>query len=249
MGKSSGKKNKAHSDSSIRGSSLEDVSNPSYALSLLESLIHRTRNFKYYLAGSVSLITFLVYLSSLQNEFVEWDDGSYIFRNPFIGSFNLTFLRWAFSDFSTGSWHPLTWISHALDYAIWGLNPLGHHLTNVVLHSANTFMVVVLVTRLVSAWKGEAIRNGQSIFSTEWAIFTTAGVTGLLFGLHPLHVESVAWVSERKDLLCAAFFLLSVIMYSKYESVIISGKGLENPISRLAENIIFFPSDSSSLPC
>ena len=176
---------------------------------------HRKRYSLYSLAGSVSIITFAVYLSALQNQFVEWDDGQYIFRNPFIRSFDLAFLRRAFFDFAVGNWHPLTWISHALDYAVWGLDPLGHHLTNTILHAVTTFLVVVLLTRLMEQYRGIATKNGQSAFLNDQAILITAGISGLLFGLHPVHVESVAWVSERKDLLCSLFFLLSILMYSK----------------------------------
>ena len=71
---------------------------------------------------------------------------------------NLTFFKWAFFDFYAGNWHPLTWISHALDYAVWGLNPLGHHLTNNILHAVNTFLVVLLVVRLIEAVLGSSRR-------------------------------------------------------------------------------------------
>jgi protein O-mannosyl-transferase len=172
------------------------------------------RNIKYVLAGSVALMTFCVYLASLNNEFVEWDDSTYVFANPFIRSFDLAFLKWAFLNFYAFNWHPLTWISHAMDYAIWGLNPLGHHLTNNILHAVNTFVVVLLVARLMSIAQNRA----QAALLQERAIVITAATTGLLFGLHPLHVESVAWVAERKDLLCGLFYLLSVMAYTSYRS-------------------------------
>ena len=186
----------------------------------------------YYLAGSVSLVTFAVYLYALQNEFVDWDDGDYVFNNPFIRSFNGAFFRWAFLDFYAANWHPLTWISHALDYAVWGLNPLGHHLTNNILHAINTFLVVLLVVKLIEAVHYSLFPSPESQvpgskshftihdsrFSAYDSRFTliAAGTTGLLFGLHPIHVESVAWVAERKDLLCALFYLLSIMIYVNY---------------------------------
>ena len=108
-----------------------------------------TRRFKYYLACTVSLITFAGYLPALQNEFIGWDDGTYIIENLHIRSLNGALLKWAFFDFYASNWHPLTWLSHALDYAVWGLNPLGHHLTNNILHTINTFLVVLLVVRLI----------------------------------------------------------------------------------------------------
>jgi hypothetical protein len=176
------------------------------------------KNFKYYLAGSIALITFLVYLTALRNDFVNWDDDIYVYENPYIRSLNPAFFKWAFFNFHASYWSPLTWISHALDYAVWGLNPLGHHLTNNILHAANTFLVVLLVIRLLDAWKGRTIHSGLSSFVHERTMLIAAGTTGLLFGLHPVHVESVAWVAERKDLLCALFFLLSLIAYTKYAS-------------------------------
>ena len=168
------------------------------------------------LAASAAFITFVVYLPALQNDFVTWDDDVYIYDNPFIRSFNLVFFKRAFFDFSAHHWHPLTWMSHALDYAVWGLNPIGHHLTSIVLHALNTFLVVVLGIRLLKASRERARENGPSPFLTERSVLIAAGTMGLLFGIHPLHVESVAWVSERKDLLCALFFLLGIIMYTKY---------------------------------
>lgn len=172
----------------------------------------------YVLAGIVSLVTLAVYLSSLRNAFVLWDDNVYIFGNPHIRRFDWSFLTWAFSTFRAGNWHPLTWISHALDYAVWGLNPTGHHLTNIILHSVNTFLVAVLCSRLLTLYRERTITAGSASFLNEQTTLITAGVAALLFGLHPLHVESVAWVSERKDLLCALFYLLSVMTYLSYGS-------------------------------
>jgi hypothetical protein len=168
-----------------------------------------------YLAGAVALATLLVYLKSLQNDFVGWDDNFYVTANPYIRSFNFDFFRWAFFDFHSYNWHPLTWISHAVDYAVWGLDPAGHHLTGVLLHATNAFVVTLLATRLMEEAKKTAPEKETSPFLEERAILIAAGATGLLFGLHPLHVESVAWIAERKDLLSALFFLLSVLAYTR----------------------------------
>ena len=187
--------------------------------------MERRKYTEYYIALAVSLATFLLYLGSLQNGFVAWDDNLYIYNNPFIRSFDAHLLSTAFSSFHSGNWHPLTWISHALDYAVWGLNPLGHHLTNNILHALNTFIVVLLVMKLLEAANRPQhnapsapplnLRGGRGGLNPTFTLIA-AGTTGLLFGLHPLHVESVAWVAERKDLLCAFFYLLSIIMYMKF---------------------------------
>lgn len=176
----------------------------------------KAQNTKCYLALSVALATFFVYLPTLKNRFLEWDDQLYIFENPYIKSVNTKFFKWAFSNFYASNWHPLTWISHALDYAVWGLNPLGHHLTNIILHSVNSLVVVFLVIRLVEVFKERTTNKGQVSFMDNRTILIAGGITGSLFGLHPVHVESVAWVSERKDLLCALFFMLSIMAYVSF---------------------------------
>jgi tetratricopeptide (TPR) repeat protein len=178
--------------------------------------VERTRRSKYALAGTVAVVTFLVYLAALGNDFVNWDDVRYVSENLHIRSLNGAFFKWALFDFYESNWHPLTWLSHAVDYAVWGLNPRGHHLTNIVLHAINTFAVVFLMTALLDAWRKRSPENERTSFLNERAILIAAGTTALLFGLHPVHVESVAWVAERKDLLCGLFFLLSLILYTKY---------------------------------
>ncbi len=190
---------------------------------------------KFIIAALVALTTFMVYLPALQNAFVNWDDDVYVYGNFFIRSIDIKLFGSAFLGFHAGYWLPLIWISHALDYAIWGLNPLGHHLTNNILHAINTFLVVLLVVRLIGSGFGDSCSSGKSgtlpndhrkrpYFPSGSPVpsphsrstLIAAGATGLLFGLHPIHVESVAWVAERKDLLCALFYLLSVMAYVRY---------------------------------
>ena len=175
-----------------------------------------TERAKYCLAGSASLLTFIVYLTSLRNEFLLWDDDVYVTDNTFIRSFDGVFWKRAFLDLSASNWHPLAWFSHALDYAIWGLNPLGHHLTNSILHAANTFLVVFVLWGLFTAAREKAQGTQRSEFLGKRTMLIATGVASLLFGLHPIHVESVAWIAERKDVLCALFFLSSIIVYTHY---------------------------------
>jgi hypothetical protein len=133
------------------------------------------------------------------------------------------------TTFHASNWHPLTWLSHASDYALWGLNPAGHHLTSIILHGLNTFLVVILTMSLIRYGKagslpdqGTQVKNHNRTYRGENSNYhysvslCTGAVTGLLFGLHPLHVESVAWISERKDVLCAFFYLLCILSYLKY---------------------------------
>lgn len=162
-----------------------------------------------FLALLAGLLCFLVYLPALENGFVSWDDDVYLYNNDHIRHLNGEFFRWAFTEFRASNWHPLTWISHALDYAVWGLNPFGHHLTSVLLHCCNTLMVVLLTHQLLASIS----KVEGSFLSNRVNLTLIALVSGLLFGLHPLHVESVAWVSERKDLLSSFFYLLSLLFY------------------------------------
>ncbi len=177
-----------------------------------------TRRRAKYLAALIALITFIVYLSSLRNDFINWDDDLYVINNIHIRSFDWNFLKWIFFDFYASYWAPLTWTSHAIDYAIWGLNPWGHHLVNNLFHAVNTFLAVVVVIRLIEAWNETSQKKGMMKILTEQEMLAAGGTVGVLFGLHPLHVESAVWVAERKDLLCALFFLLSIISYTAYVS-------------------------------
>ncbi|TAN43415.1 MAG: tetratricopeptide repeat protein [Nitrospirae bacterium] len=162
----------------------------------------------------VFVATLVVYSPAVSNKFVNWDDHAYVYQNPNIMSLNLDFFEWAFLYFHSSNWHPLTWISHAVDYALWGLNPAGHHFTSIFWHSLNAALVALLGVNLIEHRKRIAA-NGNAGLSEKYIL--AAGLfSGLFFGLHPIHVESVVWVSERKDVLCAFFFLLSMLAYLQY---------------------------------
>ncbi len=189
-----------------------------------ESYPLKKRTGRYLLAALVSAVTFAVYLPALRGGFLNWDDGNFIVDNHHIRSLSGKFFEWAFTDMSLDFWRPVTWISQAVDYAVWGLNPAGHHLTGIALHSVNTFLVVCLVMKLLDSYNaafrsappGEGVAGGTVPAADGTTVLITAGVTGLLFGLHPLHVESVAWVSTRTDLLYSFFFLVSIMTYASY---------------------------------
>ncbi|CAG0994598.1 hypothetical protein MTYP_02472 [Methylophilaceae bacterium] len=154
-----------------------------------------------------ALLTFLVYLPSLGNGFVNWDDPTYVFENAYIRSLSPEFFKFAFTSFYFSNWHPLTLISYAFDYALWKDSPFGYHLVNNIFHSINTGLVFLLTLKV-------ACRTKASAFTSTAAAFIAA----MLFGIHPQRVESVAWISERKDVLCAFFFLLSVLAYMRYSA-------------------------------
>jgi len=158
---------------------------------------------------AAAVVTIAVYMTALNNGFVNWDDGEYIYRNQHIRSLGPGFFRWAFTEYYASNWHPLTWLSHAIDYRVWGLSPSGHHFTSVLIHGLNACLVAVLTNQLVRRW-----REQKGLPELSWDENCAAACfSALLFGLHPVHVESVAWVSERKDVLCAFFYFGSVILY------------------------------------
>jgi tetratricopeptide (TPR) repeat protein len=170
----------------------------------------------------IFLLTLIVYTPILKNGFV-WDDIDYVSENTLIRSLRIQSLYGMLTSFHAGNWHPLTWLSHAIDYAIWGLNPLGHHLTNIILHGLNILLVFFLTIKLIV--KAKEVNGTSSPSKMPLLISTQAlivsGVTALLFGLHPLHVESVAWIAERKDLLCTFFVLLCISSYLSYSSSVV----------------------------
>lgn len=173
------------------------------------------------------ITTFLVYLRTLSCDFVNLDDPYYVYLNPGIRVLDWQLVVEAFTTSYMGWWMPLTWISFAVDYFIWGLNPLGYHLTNSVLHASNVALVVLVAHSVLKRLLGEksAFQGAPSVtivtpFSGygfwrqgEYLYPVTLVLAGLLWGLHPLRVESVAWVTERKDVLSGLFSLLSILYY------------------------------------
>lgn len=168
---------------------------------------------RYVLAAAIvsAIATLLVYIPALANGFVSLDDWDYVTQNPFIRRIDLDFFRSVFTEAHDDNWHPLTMISHGVDYALWGLDPFWYHLENVIFHSANTLLAGLLGARLVKSYLDNRGRETGPL-----NLFFVALVTALLFGLHPVHVESVAWISERKDVLFMFFFLLSLLSYISY---------------------------------
>lgn len=162
-------------------------------------------------------LTFVVFLPSLGCDFIGWDDD-FIYNNTLIRSLDLEFFKWVFTTPVSNNWHPLTFITFALDYAVWGLDPTGYHLTNIIFHSLNALLVFLLTLSLVRIYfKGREGAPGPN------AAAGAAFVSALVFALHPLRVESVVWVSERKDVLCAFFYFLALIFYLRHISALSRG--------------------------
>ena len=166
------------------------------------------------LAGAcmAALVTCAAFFAATGNDFVDLDDLGYIVVNPHIRTFDLRMLVESFTRFFEANWHPLTMISLALDFRLWGLDPFGFHLTSIIIHSCNVFVACFLFADLFRVAgtfnSGETEASGRC--SRNIAAAAIAGA--LFFGLHPLRVESVAWVSERKDVLCL-FFMISAMWW------------------------------------
>ena len=150
------------------------------------------------ICAGLFLLVFLVFLPAVKNDFVRYDDQDYVTDNPQVkAGLTAAGVAWAFTTGHASNWHPLTWISHMLDCQVYGLKPWGHHLTSVLFHAANTLLLFILLRRMTGA-------NWRSL------------IVALLFGLHPLRVESVAWVAERKDVLSTFFWMLTMWSYIFY---------------------------------
>jgi protein O-mannosyl-transferase len=149
----------------------------------------------------LAVVTAALYWPMMNHNFISfYDDASYITDNPHVkAGLTGSGIAWAFRTGYAANWHPLTWLSHMLDCQLYGLTPAGHHLTNLLLHIANTLLLFV--------WLNQLTR-------TVWR----SAFVAALFAWHPVHVESVAWAAERKDVLSAFFFLLTLLAYTSYVS-------------------------------
>jgi tetratricopeptide (TPR) repeat protein len=146
----------------------------------------------------LAAVIWVVFGQTLGHEFINYDDEAYVYENPEVArGMTLQGIVWAFTHVHSANWHPLTWISHMLDCQLYGLNPGGHHLTNILLHTATAILLFLVLRRMTGAlWR---------------SAFVAA-----VFAIHPLRVESVAWVAERKDVLSGVFFMLTLGAYVRY---------------------------------
>jgi tetratricopeptide (TPR) repeat protein len=146
----------------------------------------------------LAAIIWVVFGQTLGHEFVNYDDDFYVYENPAVTQgLTLQGIIWAFTHVHCSNWHPLTWVSHMLDCQFYGLSPGGHHLTNILLHTATAILLFLILRQMTGAlWR---------------SAFVAA-----VFAIHPLRVESVAWVAERKDVLSGLFFMLTIGAYVRY---------------------------------
>ena len=158
--------------------------------------------------------TLLLFSRAINHDFIDLDDPDYVTGNPHVqGGFTGSGVYWAFTSGDAANWHPVTWLSHMLDWRFFGRDPRGHHAVNVFWHALNAMLAFLVLRRLTGA-------------------FWTSAVSAALFAWHPLRVESVAWVSERKDVLSVFFGLLSLWAYARYAQRVPNGKSASVPRHR-----------------
>src|SRR5437899_1071934 len=153
----------------------------------------------------IALVTFAAFLPTLQNQFVTWDDAANFLDNPHYRGLAWTHIRWMWTT-HLGHYIPLTWMTLGLDYLLWGMNPFGYHLTSLLLHAANAVAFFFVVRRILKRALPSPSERGH-------ALAVSAGFATLVFAIHPLRVESVAWVTERRDVLSGLFYLLTILVY------------------------------------
>ena len=158
------------------------------------------------LCAALIVVTLATFWPVVHHDFVNYDDPDYVTENKWVNS-GLTWssVEWAFTAGHSSNWHPMTWLSHMVDVSLFGMKPGGHHITSLLFHIANSLLLLLLLRQMTgSVWR--------------------SAMVAALFALHPLHVESVAWIAERKDVLSTFFGLLALMAYTKYAKSKVEGR-------------------------
>jgi tetratricopeptide (TPR) repeat protein len=157
-------------------------------------------------------VTLVSFGPILRNQFVEWDDYENLISNAHYRGLGWTELRWMFTTVHMGPYQPLSWMTYGLDYLLWGMNPSGYHLTSLLFHAANAiFFYFVCRRTLEIAWP-------NALNQAPWKLSVSAAFAALFFSIHPLRVESVAWATERRDVVSGFFFLATIYCYLRANS-------------------------------
>ena len=194
---------------------------PSRTISGKASDSNRNSVFNAALGIGLAALVWLAFGPTTHNDFVNYDDGDYVYENPIvIKGLTIRGILWAFTHAHAANWHPLTTLSHMLDVQLYGLQPWGHHLTNVLFHATATVLLFLALRELSSSVAVAALyeRRDQTrpaVIDRRYNVWACAFIAAL-FAIHPLRVESVAWISERKDVLSGVFFALTLWAYANY---------------------------------
>ena len=152
---------------------------------------------------ALAAVAIMIFSPALRNDFVLWDDVALFTNNPGYRGLGWAQIRWMFTTTLMGHWVPLTWLTHGLDYVLWGMNPVGYHLVNLLLHGANAALFYFVARRLLA----------KATSFPAPALRLAAIAASMFFALHPLRVESVAWATERRDVLSGLFYFLTLLTY------------------------------------
>src|SRR5262249_36269613 len=156
------------------------------------------------LAFFAAAVAFVAFLPITRNGFVDWDDTAVLLDNPRYRGLGWTEISWMFTTLHMSLYRPITWVTFGLDYLLWGVNPAGYHLTSLLFHAVNAALVYLIAVRLLTFVHKDESRGALSL---------AAGLSALVFALHPLRVEAVAWSSARSEPVAAFFIFLSLICY------------------------------------
>lgn len=172
----------------------------------MREIFSESKNLRAALALGVAAVTLVMFAPAIKNGFVNWDDLPALLENRHFRGFGWAQLQWMFTTFHMGLYQPLSWLTYALDHFFWGMNPHGYHLTNILLHAACAAAFFLLCARLLAAATRPRDITGPGTL-------LAAAFAALCFSVHPLRVESVAWITERRDVLSGLFYLLSISLY------------------------------------
>jgi protein O-mannosyl-transferase len=185
--------------------------------------------------AALALTTFIAFLPALEAGFVNWDDDSNFLYNPNYRGLGAAQLQWMFTNFLMAHYIPFTWMTFGLDYVVWGMNPAGYHLTNILLHAANAVLFYFIALHLLRLSVPRRLADGSSA-----PILGSAFAT-LLFAVHPLRAESVAWITERRDVLSGFFYLAAVLAYLQYcDAPVREGRRPRSPREWYCASLGFF---------
>ncbi len=168
----------------------------------------------------IGILSVVAFLPALGGEFLTWDDDVNFLTNESYRGLGWAQIRWAFSNVRMGHYIPLAWLTLSGNYVVGGMNPWGYHLVSLLLHGANAMLFYLVARRLLAAARDE----GRQAAHRDALAVAGAAAAALVFALHPLRVESVAWITERRDVLSGLFFLAAILAYLRGVE---AGQGIE----------------------
>ncbi len=160
----------------------------------------------------IAAVTFASFLPALKNGFLDWDDSGMFLENIEYRGLGWEQIRWMFTTFHYAHYHPITWLTLGLDYTLWGMNPFGYHFSSLIFHALNAVLFYLLLRKLIG------VSPAFSGSTDTWTLRLACALGALFFAIHPLRVESVAWITERRDVVSGFFYLLTLLAYMRAQT-------------------------------